>query len=94
MKKENFEEAKELESLIINTRNAIEGLSRIESNNKYGKDKVHNDGLLHLYIAETSYINTNKAELDRSYGNKRLLDVILSELKLQLDEFEKRFEEL
>jgi len=94
MKKENFEEAKELEALIINTQKAIEELSKIESNNKYGKDKVHSDGLLHLYITETSYCNDNKAELNRHYGNKRLLDVILTELKLQLSEFEDRFEKL
>jgi len=94
MKKENFEEAKELETLINYTKKAIEGLSKIQPNDGYGKDRVHCDGLLNLYITETSYCNDNKAELSRFYGNKRLLDVILAELKLQLSEFEDRFEKL
>jgi len=93
MKKENFEETKELETLIIVTQRAIEGLEKITIY-KRPENKYHGDGLRNLYITETAYCNDNKAELNRFYGNERLLNVILAELKLQLSEFEDKFEKL
>lgn len=90
MKKENFEEAKELEWLINKTQNAIEKLELIKID-KRKSNRIYNDGLYNFYIS-TSFSRDEIDLNDRCYGNKRLLDVILTELKLQLKEFEDRFE--
>ena len=92
MKKENFEEAKELDWLINKTQNAIEKLELIKIN-KERSNKIYDDGLYNFYIS-TSFGRDEIDLSNRNYGNKRLLDIILVELILQLKEFEEKFESL
>lgn len=92
MELKDFKEAKELESLIYTTKQAIISCESILIK-KEEVDVVHHDGMYYLN-AEIYSIERHKIELNRNFGNKRLLAVMVTELKTQLAEFEKRFSEL
>ena len=88
MYKETLERANQLNKIINVTQQGLKGLQEIKSS--YNND----DSCYWLNIFKHSDGSGGTCKLDRSEGNDKLIKVIEEELKRQLAEFEKEFNEL
>ena len=89
MTEDKLKEAKILLDIIEKTKDAIINISRYLGSGKpsRNKDNEYDDGFYSLSISECSDGSGNKADLHRYAGNKKLLEVVLDELKNQVTDF-------
>lgn len=95
MTNEQLERGLELTKLIKTTSDAIDNLRKYaEPRPKLG-DKFYEDGFYNLHICEWSdgsgKFSTN---LNRNFGNEKLLKLIIEELAKQLKELQEEFDSL
>ena len=83
----------ELLELIEITEEAIKRLKQLSPENREAQ-RVYDDKLFWLNISKHKDGSGIQAKLNRYYGNKRLLEVIINELEKQLNEFKTDFSNL
>lgn len=88
MTKEKLEKSKKLIEIITVTEHAIAKLQMRSINNS----SEEYNGMYNYYVGEYSDGSGISAGLCRYLGNARLHQVILNELKKQLEEFQSEFE--
>jgi len=93
MKTENLVKANELMELIKVTEKALNELKELKPEERK-QEKIYDDKMYWLAIAEHKDCSGIKAELCRYCGNAALLKVIVNELQRQLDNFKEDFEML
>jgi hypothetical protein len=87
---EQLKEGQELQQLIETTQKGIKELESLKEKRKITIEKL-NDGQFWLTIAELKDGSGSRAELNRSFGNAELLDMIINKLKEQLKDLNSKF---
>ena len=85
--------AKEMDEIIKVTKKGLENLEYLKIRNNL-EDRHYDDGLYCLCISGNKDGSGPSANLTRYYGNAELYEIIIMQLKIQLDKFNKEFEEL
>jgi hypothetical protein len=90
MTNEQLKEANNLVELIKITKQGIDELRKYTPDDRKPQ-RICDDLMYNLYIGEYSDGSGKGAKLNRYYGNKKLMEVIINELERQLVEFEDIF---
>ena len=86
MTDEQLKRGQELKQLIKTTEEALNNLKEIKPS-KTPSNNFYADNIYYLTICEHRDGSGKKGDLCRSYGNERLLKLIIDELETQLGEF-------
>lgn len=81
--KEKLARAGELRDLIETTETALEELERVDTSMSVD-DRFYKDGCYNLCISEESDGSGWNLDLNRYYGNGKIISLIKAELKVQL----------